>query len=193
MRYSNIRLILLVILVGNAACSTAQQDVSAKGKKSHPVAASVYDFTVQDIEGRDVSLSQYKGKVLVFLNVASKCGYTSQYADWQAFYEQYTDKGVVVLGFPANNFMGQEPGTDKDIKSFCSTNYNVTFPLFSKISVKGHDMAPLYRYLTETTGEPISWNFNKVLVGKDGKPAAHFKSAVKPDDPAFIAALNKLL
>jgi glutathione peroxidase len=181
----------LVAFAALAFLSTACSAQKGQGGKS--TATSVYDFEMNDIDGKPVKLSQYKGKVLIFLNVASKCGYTSQYADWQAFYEQYKDKGVVVLGFPANNFMGQEPGTDADIKTFCSTTYNVTFPMFSKISVKGNDIAPLYAYLTGTTGESISWNFNKIVVGKDGKPVQHFKSGVKPTDPEFLAALNKAL
>ncbi|MCE3006751.1 MAG: glutathione peroxidase [Bacteroidetes bacterium] len=145
------------------------------------------------LDGKEQPLSAYKGKVVIVVNVASKCGYTPQYADLERFYTQNKDKGVVVLGFPANNFMGQEPGTDEEIASFCQKNYGVTFPMFSKISVKGKDIHPLYAYLTEAVGASISWNFNKILIDKNGKPVAHFKSGVKPGDPEFDEAVAKLL
>ena len=142
-------------------------------------AKTVYDYKVKDIEGKNVSLSQYKGKVLLFVNVASHCGNTPQYKEIEALYKKYESKGLVVLGFPANNFMGQEPGSDKEIKEFCTREYAVTFPMFSKISVKGKDIAPLYSYLTQKSENgvvdaPITWNFQKVLVGKDGKVIESF-------------------
>src|ERR1019366_3146657 len=114
-------------------------------------------------------LSAYQGKVVLIVNVASRCGFTPQYAGLEALYEKYKDRGFVILGFPANNFGGQEPGTNEEIKTFCSTKYNVTFPMYSKISVKGDDMAPLYQFLTDATGSEIQWNFTKFLVDKDGK------------------------
>ncbi|MFM7016436.1 MAG: glutathione peroxidase, partial [Bacteroidota bacterium] len=135
---------------------------------------SVYDFTMKDIDGKPISLNEYKGKVIVFINVASKCGFTPQYESIEKFYENYKSKGVVVLGFPANNFFGQEPGTDEEIKSFCTSTYNVTFPMFSKISVKGEDMNPLYQFLTKkelngSTDNNVKWNFHKIVVDKTGK------------------------
>lgn len=135
---------------------------------------TVYDFTVKDIDGKNVSLGSYKGKVLLIVNVASLCGNTPQYKDIEALYKKYKDRGLVVLGFPANNFMGQEPGSNSDIKEFCTREYAVTFPMFSKVSVKGKDIAPLFSYLTQkaengVTDAPVTWNFQKFLVGKDGK------------------------
>ena len=152
-------------------------------------AASVYDFTMKDIDGNDVKLEKYKGSVLLIVNTASKCGYTPQYEGLEAIYKKFKDRGFVVLGFPANNFMGQEPGTEKEIKEFCTLKYNVTFPMFSKISVTGTDQHPLYGYLTNKKTDPefggdISWNFNKFLVGKDGKIVARFGSKDKPEDAA---------
>jgi len=144
-----------------------------------PTSKSVYDFKMQSIDGKEVALETYKGKVLLFVNVASKCGLTPQYKDIQALYEKYKGKGLVVLGFPANNFMGQEPGSDKDIKEFCSSKYDVTFPMFSKISVKGSDQHPLYKYLTSkdengAIDAKVSWNFQKFLVSKSGKVITSF-------------------
>lgn len=144
-----------------------------------PTSKSVYDFKMKNIDGKEVALDAYKGKVLLFVNVASKCGLTPQYKEIQALYEKYKDKGLVVLGFPANNFMGQEPGSDKDIKEFCTLKYDVTFPMFSKISVKGSDQHPLYKYLTSknengVVDAKVSWNFQKFLVSKSGKVITSF-------------------
>jgi glutathione peroxidase len=144
-----------------------------------PTSKSVYDFKMKNIDGNEVALDAYKGKVLLFVNVASKCGLTPQYKEIQALYEKYKDKGLVVLGFPANNFMGQEPGSDKDIKEFCTLKYDVTFPMFSKISVKGSDQHPLYKYLTSkdengVIDAKVSWNFQKFLVSKSGKVITSF-------------------
>ena len=127
------------------------------------------------------------------VNVASKCGYTPQYKELEATYEKYKDKGLVIAGFPANNFMSQEPGTNAEIKTFCTRTYNVTFPMYSKISVKGPDTAPLYQYLTQSMGGDIKWNFTKFLIGRDGTIVARFEPAVKPDDPKVIAAIEKAL
>jgi glutathione peroxidase len=156
-------------------------------------AASVYDFTLNSIDGAPAPLAAYKGKVLLLVNVASKCGFTPQYTELEAVYEKYKDKGLVVAGFPANNFGAQEPGTNEEIKTFCTRKYSVTFPMYSKISVKGSDIAPLYEYLTKSTGGDIKWNFTKFLIGKDGTIAARFESAVKPDDPKVTAAIEKAL
>jgi gluconolactonase len=157
-----------------------------------------YSFTMTDIDGEAVPLSQYQGKVLLIVNVASKCGFTKQYAGLQQLYEKYKEQGFVILGFPANNFFSQEPGTDSEIKTFCSIKFNVTFPMFSKISVKGRGIHPLYQYLTspEENGEfgrPIKWNFNKFLIDKDGKTIAYFPSKVDPLDPEIINAVEKAL
>lgn len=161
-------------------------------------AASVYGFTMKDIDGNDVKLEKYKGSVVMIVNTASRCGYTPQYEGLQKIYERYKDRGFVVLGFPANNFMGQEPGTEKEIKEFCTLKYNVSFPMFSKISVTGSDQHPLYGYLTNKKTNPefggdISWNFNKFLVGRDGKIVARFGSKDKPEDPNLIEAIEKQL
>ena len=159
---------------------------------------TVYDFTVKDIDGKDVSLAQYKGKVLLFVNVASMCGNTPQYKDIQNLYEKYSSKGLVVLGFPANNFMGQEPGSDKEIKQFCTKEYAVTFPMFSKISVKGKDIAPLYSYLTQKSENgvvdaKVGWNFQKFLVGKDGKIIRAVSPQVSVSDESVMKAIEKAL
>jgi glutathione peroxidase len=155
------------------------------------------DVKMLNIDGDSTSLSQYKGQVVMMVNVASKCGHTPQYTELQALYEKYKESGFVVLGFPANNFLGQEPGTDEEIKQFCSTNYNVTFPMFSKISVKGKDIHPLYAYLTDSTkhdfGGKIKWNFAKFLLGRDGKIAARFDPGTKPLDPNVIAVIEREL
>jgi glutathione peroxidase len=156
-------------------------------------ASSVYDFTLNSIDGPPVPLAAYKGKVLLLVNVASKCGFTPQYTALEAVYEKYKDQGLVVMGFPANNFMAQEPGTNEEIKTFCSRKYNVTFPMYSKISVKGDDKAPLYQFLTEQKGGDIKWNFTKFLIGRDGTIIARFEPKVTPDSPEVVAAIEKAL
>jgi glutathione peroxidase len=160
-------------------------------------AASVYDFNLPSIDGKPMPLSGFKGKVVLMVNVASKCGYTPQYAALEAIYEKYRDRGFVVLGFPANNFGAQEPGTNEEIKTFCSTRYQVTFPLYAKVSVKGEDTTPLYQYITRdanpaVAGE-IKWNFTKFLVDRSGMVVQRFEPAVKPDAPEVTAAIEKLL
>ncbi len=156
------------------------------------------DFTLNSIDGQAAPLSQYKGKVLLLVNVASQCGYTPQYAGLEAIYEKYKSRGFVVLGFPANNFGQQEPGTDEEIKTFCTRTYHVSFPMYAKISVKGDDQHPLYRFLTDkqanpATGGEIQWNFTKFLVGKDGKVLARFESEVEPESPELTSAIEKAL
>src|SRR5262249_45882140 len=148
-----------------------------------------------NIDGKDVNLADYKGKVLLIVNVASKCGYTPQYEGLEAIYEKYQDKGFVVLGFPANEFGKQEPGTDAQIKEFCTSKYNVTFPMFSKIVVKGDGLHPLYKFLTSKTTNPtysgdIPWNFTKFLVGRDGKIVARFEPKDKPEDSKVTASIE---
>lgn len=159
---------------------------------------TVYDFTLKNIDGKEESLSQYKGKVIIIVNVASYCGYTSQYKDLEAIYQKYKSKGLVVLGFPANNFMAQEPGTNADIKQFCSREYAVTFPMFSKMSVKGKGIHPLYAYLTSKAENgvidgDIQWNFQKYLIGKDGKIIASFKPATKVTEANVVKEIEAAL
>ncbi len=157
-----------------------------------------HTFSLNDIDGNLVSLSQYRGKTLLVVNVASKCGFTPQYKGLQDLYETYKDQGFAVLAFPANNFGNQEPGTDEDIKQFCSSRFDVTFPMFSKISVKGENIHPLYAWLTSPEengefGKPIAWNFNKFLIDRRGNTVARFSSRIAPGDPILINALEKAL
>jgi glutathione peroxidase len=157
-------------------------------------ADNVYEFTLNSIDGKPAPLSAYKGKVLLVINVASRCGYTPQYTGLEALYERYKDEDLVLLGFPANNFGAQEPGTNEEIKKFCSSKYNVTFPIYSKISVKGPDKAPLYDFLTSSGGGgEVKWNFTKFLVGRDGKVLARFEPNVTPESPEVAAAIEKAL
>jgi glutathione peroxidase len=160
-------------------------------------AASVYDFTMKSIEGKPVAMSGYKGKILLVVNVASFCGYTPQYTGLEALYKKYKDQGFVIAGFPANNFLSQEPGSDEEIKTFCTRKYDVTFPMFSKISVKGEDQAPFYKFLTDKaanpeTGGDIKWNFTKFLVDRNGKIVQRFEPNVTPEqmDSAIQKALK---
>jgi glutathione peroxidase len=160
---------------------------------SLPAATNVHEFTLNDIDGKPVPLAEYKGKVVLIVNVASKCGYTPQYTGLEALYEKYKDQGFVIVGVPANNFGAQEPGTNEEIKTFCTRKYNVSFPMMSKVSVKGDDITPLYKYLTETKGGDVKWNFTKFLIGKDGQIAGRFESAVKPDAPELTSAVETVL
>jgi glutathione peroxidase-family protein/type 1 glutamine amidotransferase len=160
--------------------------------------SKLYTFTVKNIDGRPVSFSEYEGKVLLIVNVASKCGFTRQYSGLQKLYEKYKDRGFYVLGFPANDFGSQEPGTNSQIKEFCTTRFNVAFPMFSKITVRGESIHPLYAYLidpqeNEGFGGPITWNFNKFLIGKDGETIARYPSKTEPFDSELIDALEKAL
>jgi glutathione peroxidase len=156
---------------------------------------SIYDFQVKRIDGSDVSLSEYKGKALLIVNTASECGYTPQYEGLETLYQQYKSRGFEVLAFPSNDFGGQEPGSNADIKRFCETKYKITFPLFAKISVKGPDAHPLYRYLTslEENGGEVKWNFNKFLVAPDGRVVAHFESRVTPESDELRKKLEAVL
>jgi glutathione peroxidase len=160
-------------------------------------ASTIYNFTLPSIEGKPMPLSDFKGKVILLVNVASQCGYTPQYTALEALYEKYKDQGFVIVGFPANNFGAQEPGTNEEIKSFCSRKYNVSFPLYSKISVKGADQAPLYEFLTHqkdsSIGGEIKWNFTKFLVDRDGHVVHRFEPAVTPDSKELVDAVQKLL
>jgi glutathione peroxidase len=159
---------------------------------------TVLDFTMTSIDGKDVPLSTYKGKVLLLVNVASKCGQTPQYAQLEELHKKYSGKGLAILGFPANNFGSQEPGTDEQIKEFCSATYGVTFDMFSKISVKGNDQHPLYQYLTAKETNPgfagdVKWNFTKYLVSRDGTVVNKFASGVKPMSEELVSAIEAAL
>ena len=161
-------------------------------------ANSLYEFTPKSIDGQPASLAAYKGKVLLLVNVASKCGFTPQYKGLEAIYEEYKDKGLVVIGFPANNFAAQEPGTNEEIRTFCTRTYNVSFPMMSKISVKGDDQDDLYKFLTDKaahpdTGGDIRWNFTKFLVDRKGNIVARFEPKTAPDTPEVRAAIEKAL
>ena len=159
-------------------------------------ADSPYDAPVKDIEGKDASLSAYKGEVMLIVNVASKCGNTPQYAALETAFEKYKGKGLVVLGFPCNQFMKQEPGTGAEIKYFCTSKYHVTFPMFDKVEVNGAGRHPLYTDLAGPASPfpgDIKWNFTKFLVGRDGKIVARFEPATKPDAPEVVKAIETAL
>ncbi|HUE54874.1 MAG TPA: glutathione peroxidase [Candidatus Udaeobacter sp.] len=159
---------------------------------------TVHDYTLNSIDGQPASLAAYKGKVVLLVNVASKCGYTPQYTALEAVYEKYKDRGFVIVGVPANNFGSQEPGSNQEIKSFCSSKYHVTFPMMAKVSVKGEDITPLYQFLTDKsahaeTGGEIQWNFTKFLVGPDGRVITRFEPEITPDSPQVTSAIEKAL
>jgi glutathione peroxidase len=159
---------------------------------------SIYDFTMNSIDGKPTSLSSFKGKVVLLVNVASRCGYTPQYTALESVYEKYKGRNFVIVGIPANNFGSQEPGTNEEIKTFCSTKYNVTFPMMAKVSVKGDDITPLYQYLTDksanpATGGEIQWNFTKFLVDANGKIVARFEPKITPDSTEITTAIEKAL
>lgn len=156
---------------------------------------SIYDLAVKSVNGNEVNLLQYKGKVLLIVNVASECGYTPQYRDLEALFKKFKDRGFAILGFPANNFGAQEPGTDSEIKAFCDRNYGVTFDLFSKISVKGIDQHPLYKFITADVkvGGDVKWNFQKYLVDKSGNLTHKFLSNVRPMSGEIVSAIETAL
>ncbi|MBQ3710575.1 MAG: glutathione peroxidase [Bacteroidales bacterium] len=202
-----------VALMMATGCNNQNNKTTQVTTEPEPVVeqtSGIYDITVKDMDGSDVSLANYKGKVLLIVNVASKCGLTPQYQGLEALYQKYHEQGLEILGFPCNQFLGQEPGTNEEIQSFCSLNYNVTFPLFAKIDVNGESESPLYTYLKEQApfkgypegaeefaaqldeihqktgtgfdqGDAIRWNFGKFLVSKDGKTILRFEPMVTPD------------
>ena len=163
--------------------------------KKHNKMSDYRNFEFRTITGDTATLADYKDKVILIVNVASKCGFTKQYAGLEELYQKYKDKGLVVIGFPANNFAGQEPGTNEEIKTFCETNFGVTFPMMAKISVKGDDKHPLFKYLTEDSNLPgeIKWNFSKFILDRKGKLTARFDSAVEPLSKEIIGEIEKLL
>ena len=160
--------------------------------------ASIYGLELPRLNGKPQSLSDYAGKVVLAVNVASKCGFTPQYAGLEALYERYADRGFVVLGFPSNQFFRQEPGTAEEIQEFCRVNYGVTFPLFAKLDVKGAGQHPLYSILSEFPDDAgkagnVAWNFEKFLIGRDGRVVRRFRSKVTPEDPRLVEAIETLL
>jgi glutathione peroxidase len=186
--------------VGGASNATkASEEITPQALSTEGgTMGTIYDIPVREIKGGAATLEKYRGKVLLIVNVASRCGYTPQYAGLQKLYETYGSKGLVVLGFPANNFGGQEPGTEAEIVEFCTMRYQVTFPMFAKLSAKGNDIHPLYRYLTakETNpgfDGPISWNFNKFLIGRSGKTIARFDSSDAPESSRVVQAIEAAL
>ncbi len=185
-REISVRKLILSLIVFLAAGATAAH------------AASIYDFTMKSIDGQPVSLKTYSGKVVLLVNVASKCGFTPQYAGLEALYEKYKDRGLVIVGIPANNFGSQEPGTNDEIKKFCSSKYNVSFPMMAKVSVLGDDKTPLYQFLTDKSQDPqfggdIKWNFTKFLVDRKGNLVARFEPNVTPDSPEVQTAIESAL
>jgi glutathione peroxidase len=192
----------LTILFGVVLACSALAVFAAEGSKSKEAAADagkdvppVLNFTMDSLDGKPVNLSKYQGKVVLIVNTASKCGNTPQYEQLQKLHEKYSEKGLAVIGFPANDFKQQEPGTNEDIAAFCKKNYGVTFDMFSKIVVKGQGQAPLYKFLTSKETNPnfagdITWNFEKFLVGKNGQVVARFKPKMHPDDPEIIKAIE---
>jgi glutathione peroxidase len=195
MKFIYLTAIAILFTFGCAGNNTAQTNADMTAKKTE-AKKSIYDFSMTDINGKQVDLSQYKNKAILIVNTASKCGNTPQYEGLQKLYDTYKDQDFVVLGFPANNFMGQEPGTNEEIKDFCTLKYKVTFPMFAKISVKGEDQDAFYKYLTsEKAAFPgeISWNFEKFLTNKNGEIIARFSPKTKPEDPQVIEAIEKTL
>jgi glutathione peroxidase len=181
----------LLVLLGFASFSRADN----KGDKAVP---PVLNFKMNSLDGQPVDLSKYHGKVILMVNVASKCGYTPQYKGLEALYEKYGNEGFVILGFPANNFLSQEPGTNEQIAEFCQSKYGVKFDMFSKVSVKGDDQCPLYQFLTSKDtnpkfGGPVKWNFEKFLINSKGEIVNRFRSPVKPDSPEMTRAIESEL
>ncbi|HCW06136.1 MAG TPA: glutathione peroxidase [Cytophagales bacterium] len=186
MRYKKIFIVSLIAIATFGLVSFLSDNfMDAQG----PVANSIYDFKINSLEGKEIDFTKYKGHKLLIVNTASKCGKTPQYADLEKLHEQYGNK-IIVLGFPANNFLWQEPGSNEEIAAFCERNYGVKFQMFEKISVKGKSQHPLYHWLQAKTGEKPDWNFAKYLVNEDGTQVTFFKSSVKPMDSKIISKLD---
>lgn len=185
---------VLIVLFSFAAFNNSFS--SEPNRKGNYLSGSIYDFIVKDINGKNIKLADYSGKVLLIVNVASKCGYTPQYEGLQKIYNRYKDKGFEILAFPCNDFKGQEPGTNEEIKEFCESTYGVTFKLFDKIKVLGDEKLPLYEMLINSDSVEkgdVKWNFEKFLISKDGKIEARFRSKVKPESEEIISVIEKLL
>lgn len=186
-------LLLLSFMAFLQSCTNQKSEIS-KAKTKELMGKTIYDFTVESLDGKEINFADFKGKKILIVNTASECGFTPQYADLEKVYEQYKDK-LVVVGFPANNFGGQEPGTNTEIGAFCQKNYGVTFPLAAKVSVKGDDTAPIFKYLTEqelngVKNTTILWNFTKFLLDENGKLIDTFVSTTKPTDEAITKYLK---
>ena len=179
-----LKILLLIVMM-----SLTENNLSADNNKV------AYDFSFKNIDGTNLSLSNYKGKVLIVVNVASKCGFTSQYEDMQNIWETYRAKGVVILGVPSNDFGGQEPGTNEDIKNFCETNFGINFPMTEKVSVKGSDAHAFYKWAKESHGKSAvpKWNFHKIIIDKNGKINETFSSITNPSTKKFKKAIEKLI
>lgn len=185
---------LLAVCAAFALSSVSLADDSTKGSKM----TGPLQFTMKDINGKDVELSQFKGKVVLFVNVASQCGYTPQYNGLQDLYEKYSKEGLVIIGVPANEFGAQEPGSNAEILKFCQSKYKVTFPMMAKVVVKGKDKTPLYKFLTDKETNPkfggeIGWNFEKFLIGRNGEVVARFKSGDEPTSEKVTSVIKKEL
>ena len=192
MKYSTSLAIILTLLFGFAWSGNAQD------AKDDVEVAQALKHKMKSLKGEEVPLSKYQGKVVLIVNTASKCGLTPQYNGLQKLFEEYEDEGLVILGFPCNQFGGQEPGTESEIQEFCQENYGVKFPMFSKIDVNGDKQAPLYKYLTSQELKPggtgrVKWNFEKFLLNRDGKPVHRFSPRTKPNDPKLIQAIKDAL
>lgn len=184
---------LLFVAMGLSFCSTGQRNVNnstknATGMNKH----SIHEFTVISIDGDSLNLSEFKGKKMMVVNTASKCGLTPQYKELEALYREFKDSNFVIIGFPANNFMAQEPGSDDEIAAFCSKNYGVSFPMMSKISVKGKDMHPVYKFLTSLSengleDNEVKWNFQKYLIDENGFLVRVISPTTAPNDPEIIS------
>jgi glutathione peroxidase len=190
-----ISMLAVGVAVGLFGAALHASDEAGASKTDDKAVPPTLNFTMKSLSGQDVNLSKYQGKVVMIVNTASKCGYTPQYKDLEALYRKYQDKGFVILGFPANDFGHQEPGTDQEIAQFCHDKFDVTFDMFSKISVKGSEKAPLYKLLTESATDPkfpgeIKWNFEKFLIAKDGTIVARYPSKVKPLSDEVVSAVE---
>lgn len=181
--------IAIIILVSMGIVAFISEKLSAS-KQPSKVKGSIYDLKATALDGAEINFAQFKGKYMLIVNTASKCGYTPQYKDLEVLHKKYGDK-VAVLGFPANNFLWQEPGSNAEIESFCEKNYGVSFQMFSKVSVKGKDKHPVYEWLEAKTGKSPSWNFCKYLVDRDGNTVTFFPSKVNPLDAAIVDAISK--
>jgi len=194
MKLTFIITIITILMFGTIKNMLSDKKAADTKPKSAEAKGSFYDFKVKGIDGKVIDFSTYKGKKVVVINVASKCGYTSQYADWEKFHDEY-GKDIVVLGFPANNFMGQEPGSNEEIASFCQLNYGVSFQLFEKVEVIGKTQHPLFRWLSNKdlngwNDKAPTWNFCKYVINEEGKVTHFFASGVKPNDAAFKRAIK---
>ncbi len=189
----NVFLLLLSFVTFLQSCTNQKSEIS-KAKTKELMGKTIYDFTVESLDGKEINFADFKGKKILIVNTASECGFTPQYADLEKVYEEYKDK-LVVVGFPANNFGGQEPGTNTEIGAFCQKNYGVTFPMAAKVSVKGDDMAPIFKYLTEqelngVKNTTILWNFTKFLIDENGKLIDSYVSTTKPTSEAITKHLK---